>query len=88
MLHQELGRERMVQIHSEVEHNRLESRLSKSGGLEKGVSRRSLAARSAAVFVSLFRERLSYKPCCLSRLEKGKPPFFRRRRTKRCPSSY
>ena len=56
MLHQELGRERMVQIHSEVEHNRLESRLSKSGGLEKGVSRRrSLAARSAAVFVSLFR---------------------------------
>ena len=56
MLHQDLGRERMVQIHSEVEHNRLESRLSKSGGLEKGVSRRrSLAARSAAVFVSLFR---------------------------------
>ena len=55
MLHQDLGRERMVQIHSEVEHNRLESRLSKGGGLEKGVSRRSMAARSAAVFVSLFR---------------------------------
>jgi hypothetical protein len=55
MLHQELGRERMVQIHSEVEHNRLESRLGKSGGLEKGVSRRSLAARSAAVLMSLFR---------------------------------
>jgi hypothetical protein len=55
MLHQELGRERMVQIRSEVEHNRLESRLSKNAGLEKGVSRRSLAARSAAVLMSLFR---------------------------------
>jgi hypothetical protein len=55
MLHQELGRERMVQIRNEVEHNRLESRLGKSGGLEKGVSRRGVAARSAAVFMSLFR---------------------------------
>jgi hypothetical protein len=56
MLHQELGRERMVQIRSEVEHNRLESRLSKGSGLEKGVSRRrSMAARSAAVLMSLFR---------------------------------
>ena len=56
MLHQELGRERMVQIRTEVEHNRLESRLSKGdGGLEKGVSRRSMAARSAAALVSLFR---------------------------------
>ena len=55
MLHQELGRERMVQIRTEVEHNRLESRLSKGGGLEKDVSRKSMAARSAAVFISLFR---------------------------------
>jgi hypothetical protein len=55
MLHQEIGRERMVQIRGEVEHNRLESRLSKNAGLEKGVSRRSMAARSAAVVVSLFR---------------------------------
>ena len=55
MLHQELGRERMVQIHSEVEHNRLESRLSKGDESEKSVSRRSLAARSAAVLMSLFR---------------------------------
>ena len=55
MLHQDLGMERMVQIHSEVEHNRLESALSKGSGLEKGVSRRSLAARSAAVLMSLFR---------------------------------
>ncbi len=55
MLHQELGRERMVQIRTEVEHNRLESCLSKGGGPEKGVSRRGVAARSAAVFMSLFR---------------------------------
>jgi hypothetical protein len=55
MLHQELGRERMVQIRNEIEHNRLESRLGKGGGLEKGVSRRGVAARSAAVFMSLFR---------------------------------
>jgi len=55
MLHQELGRERMVQIRSEVANNRLESRLSKGGGPEKGVSRTSMAARSAAVFMSLFR---------------------------------
>jgi hypothetical protein len=55
MLHQELGRERMVQIHGEVEQNRLESRLSKGGGPEKSVTRRGVAARSAAVFMSLFR---------------------------------
>jgi hypothetical protein len=55
MLHNELGRERMVQIHSEVANNRLESRLGKGGGPEKDVSRRSMAARSAAVFMSLFR---------------------------------
>ena len=55
MLHQELGRERRAQIHREVEHNRLESRLSKGGGLEKGGSRRSMAARSAAALTSLFR---------------------------------
>ncbi len=56
MLHQELGRERMVQIRTEVEHNRLESRLGKAGGSEKGVSRRrGMAARSAAALMSLFR---------------------------------
>jgi hypothetical protein len=56
LLYQELGRERMVQIRSEVEHNRLESRLNKGGGPEKGVSRRrSVVARSAAVLTSLFR---------------------------------
>ncbi len=56
MLHNELGRERMAQIRNEVEHNRLESRLGKGGGSsEKGVWRRGVAARSAAVFASLFR---------------------------------
>ena len=55
MLHQELGRERMGQIRSEVERNRLESRLGKGDGPEKGVSRRDVVTRSAAVFMSLFR---------------------------------
>ena len=55
VLHQELGRERMGQIRSEVERNRLESRLGKGDGPEKGVSRRDVVARSAAVFMSLFR---------------------------------
>ena len=30
MLHQELGRERMTQIHREVEHDRLDARLAKA----------------------------------------------------------
>ena len=55
MLHNELGRDRIAQIRGEVEHNRLESRLSKGAGSEKGVSGRGLAARSAAVLISLFR---------------------------------
>jgi hypothetical protein len=45
----------MVQIRAEVEHNRLESRLGKGDGPEKGVSRRGVVARSAAVLMSLFR---------------------------------
>ena len=55
MLHQELGRERITQIRTEVERNRLESRLGKGGETEKGVSRRGVAARSTAVLMSLFR---------------------------------
>jgi hypothetical protein len=55
MLHQELGRERMVQIRTEVANNRLESRLSRGGGSEKGVSRRSMATRGAAFVAALFR---------------------------------
>ena len=55
MLHQELGRERMVQIRTEVDHNRLEARLGKGVRPEKGVSRRGMAARSATALMSLFR---------------------------------
>ena len=55
MLYQELGRERMVEIRTEVEHNRLEARLGKAGGSEKGVSRRGMAARSVAALMPLFR---------------------------------
>ena len=55
MLHQDLGRERITQIRTEVAHNRLEDRLGKGGGSEKGISRRGVAARSAAILTSLFR---------------------------------
>ena len=57
MLYQdlELGRERMVQMRTEVEHNRLVSRLSRSAGLEGSHPRKSLAARSAALVMALFR---------------------------------
>jgi hypothetical protein len=50
-----LDKERVVQIRAETEHNRLESGLSKGGGLEKDVSRGSMATRSAAVLMSLFK---------------------------------
>ena len=55
MLHNELGRERMVQIRTEVANNRLEASLGRGGGSEKGISRRGVAARSATVLMSLFR---------------------------------
>ena len=55
MLHQELGREQMVQIRTEVEHNRLEARLGEAGGSEKGVSRWGMAARSVAALMPLLR---------------------------------
>jgi hypothetical protein len=55
MLHQELGRQWMVQIRIEVANNRLESRLGKVGGSERGVSRRSMATRGAAFVAALFR---------------------------------
>jgi len=48
-------KEQTVQILNQVERNRLESRLGKGRGLEKGVTRRGVAARSAAVLMSLFR---------------------------------
>ncbi len=57
MLHQDfgLGRERMVQMRTEVAHNRLEARLSQGPGLEDAVPRKSMAARGAAVVMALFR---------------------------------
>lgn len=64
MLHQDvhfgLGRERRVQMRREVEHNRMKARLAavrlgKDAGPEEAGSRRSLAARSATVIISLFR---------------------------------
>jgi hypothetical protein len=54
-LHRELGREQMAQIRGEAKQNRLESRLSKGDGQEEGVLRKSMAARSAAILISLFR---------------------------------
>lgn len=64
MLHQDvdfgLGREQRAQMRREVEHNRLEASLAalrrgKDAGPEEAGSPRSLAARSVAVFVSLFK---------------------------------
>ncbi len=64
MLHQDvhfgLGRERRMQMRREVEHNRLEARLAavrpgRDAGPDEAGSRRSLAARSATVVISLFR---------------------------------
>ncbi len=56
MLHQELGRERVVQIHSEVEHNRLEARLAEAARSdEDSGTRRGRVARGAALVTALFR---------------------------------
>jgi hypothetical protein len=62
MLHQDfgLGRERMVQMGSEVAHNRLEARLTKArlsrgARLEDAAPRKSMAARGATVVMALFR---------------------------------
>jgi hypothetical protein len=63
MLHQDfgLGRERMVEMRREVEHNRLESRLvgarRAKGALSEELSprRRGMVARGAAVVMALFR---------------------------------
>jgi hypothetical protein len=54
------GRQRAIQMSREVEHNRLEARLAKArlsqgAGLEEAVSRPSMAARSAAAVMALFR---------------------------------
>ena len=56
MLHQELGRERMTQIHREVEHYRLDARLAKAAQpVEDGATRRGRVARGVALVTALFR---------------------------------
>jgi len=53
-----LGKERMVQMRKEVEHDRLEARLSENGagGLGDALSRRrGMAARGTAFLMALFR---------------------------------
>ena len=51
-----LGRERIVQMRTEVEHNRLKASLAQAArSNEDSVTRRSMAARSAALVMALFR---------------------------------
>jgi hypothetical protein len=50
MLHQELGRERIAQIHREVERNRLDARLARTARSEEDG-----AARGVALATALFR---------------------------------
>jgi hypothetical protein len=60
MLHHDFefgsGRERMAQMRTEVEHNRLEDRLAKAARSHEEVALpRGMVARSAAVVTALFR---------------------------------
>jgi len=55
MLHQELGRERIAQIHREVEHDRLDARLAKAARSEEDGARRGRVARGVALVTALFR---------------------------------
>ncbi len=51
-----LGRERMVQMRREVEHNRLEASLARAArSNEDSVTRRGRVARGAALVTALFR---------------------------------
>ena len=51
-----LGKERVVQMRKEVEHNRMESSLAKAAHLrEKPVPRRGIVVRGAAYLSALFR---------------------------------
>ena len=56
MLYQELGRERIAQIHREVDHYRLDARLAKAARSEEdGGIRRGRVARGVALVTALFR---------------------------------
>ncbi len=64
-----LSREHRAQMRREVEHNRLDVRLAaarsrEASGLENAVSRKSLAARSAAVVATLLSEGSSRGHAC------------------------
>jgi hypothetical protein len=51
-----LARERVSQMRKEVEHNRLETRLTRAARSEgDGVARRGRVARGAALVTALFR---------------------------------
>ena len=51
-----LGRERVVQMRTEVEHSRLEARLARAARSEEGnVALRGRVARGAALVTGLFR---------------------------------
>ena len=54
-----LGRERMVQMRREVEHNRLEASLTRTArSNEDGVTRRGRVARGTALVTALLRQGL------------------------------
>jgi hypothetical protein len=51
-----LGRERMEQVRTQVERNRLEARLAKTSRFdEDGAARRGRVARGSALIMALFR---------------------------------
>jgi hypothetical protein len=51
-----LGKERMVQMREEVEHNRLEASLAKAASLsEEAVLRRDMVTRGITFVTALFR---------------------------------
>ena len=50
-----LGKERVLQMRKEVEHNRLEARLAKASLSEEAVLRRGRLTRGIALVTALFR---------------------------------
>ncbi len=72
----DLERERRVQIHREVEHDRLKARLAAArsvndAGLEEAVSLKSLVTHSAAVVVSLLRQGFSSRGSSYGHTRRG-----------------
>ena len=50
-----LGKERVLQMRKEVEHNRLEARLAKASLSEEAVLRRGMLTRGTTFVTALFR---------------------------------